>query len=196
MPFFSLSSPTSGNATQLQSRSVSATAPATGSVLAWNGSAWVPGSGVTGATGARGNDGAKFLAGQGAPATGYGSSGDAYLDTTNGRLYCPKADGFWGEPLQLQSGAAGPTGATGQTGPAGASITGPAGPASTVTGPSGPTGSRGATGPRGASVLGGNGSPTDAVGIDGDWYVDVVGRRFWGPKAGGTWTSSFSLTGS
>jgi hypothetical protein len=197
MPFFSLSSPSSGNATQLQSRSVSATAPATGSVLTWSGSAWAPGSGVTGATGARGDDGGKFLSGDGSPVTGYGSSGDFYLDSTNGRLYGPKADGLWGSPLQLQSGAAGPTGATGIAGPSGPTgAQGVAGLPSAVTGPTGASGIQGATGPRGATVLGGNGVPSNSTGNDGDWYVDTSGRRFYGPKSAGQWSSSFSLIGS
>lgn len=187
MPFFSLSSPTSGNATQLQGRAVSATAPATGSVLAWNGSAWLPGSGVTGPTGARGDDGARIWSGSGAPSAGFGASGDFWVDVTNGRLYGPKADGSWGSPLQLQSGPAGPTGSTGPvsttpgpTGSTGAASTvpGPTGPASTVTGP---------TGVRGATLLAGQGVPLANYGSDGDWYIDTVAADFYGPKAGGVW---------
>lgn len=189
MPFFSLSSPSSGNATQLQGRAVSATAPATGSVLVWNGGAWLPGSGVTGPTGSRGDDGSRFWSGSGAPASGFGASGDFWLDTTNGRLYGPKADGFWGTPIQLQSGPAGPTGSTGpvsttpgptgSTGPA-STVPGPTGPASTVTGP---------TGARGATLLAGEGQPLGNYGADGDWYIDVVAADFYGPKSGGVWGS-------
>jgi len=187
MPFFSLSSPSSGNATQLQGRAVSATAPATGSILAWNGSAWAPGSGVTGPTGARGDDGARIWSGSGAPAAGFGASSDFWLDTTNGRLYGPKADGSWGTPLQLQSGPAGPQGVTGPMstvpGPTGATgaastVPGPTGPASTVTGP---------TGSRGATLLAGDGAPLSNYGSDGDWYIDTVAADFYGPKAGGSW---------
>lgn len=171
MPFFSLSSPTSGNATQLQARPVSATAPATGAVLVWSGSAWLPGPGVTGPTGTAGVDGAKIFSGTGAPSAGLGRSGDFYIDTTadSGRLYGPKANNAWGVGIVLQSGPVGPTGpqstVTGPTGPAstvtgptGPGVTGPTGPASTVTGPTGPQ----MTGPTGPSstVTG----PTGAIG--------------------------------
>lgn len=192
MPFFSLSSPTSGNATQLQARNVSATAPATGSILTWSGSAWVPGTGQTGPAGAKGDDGSKLLNGSGVPSDGYGRSGDYYLNTS-GALYGPKADGSWGTPLQLQSGPQGPTGGVGATGPAGQSITGPAGAASTVTGPTGAVGAVGPTGVRGNTVLGGNGAPASSVGIDGDWYIDTAARRMYGPKSGGAWGGSFAL---
>jgi hypothetical protein len=196
MPFFTLSSPSSGNATQLQGRAVGSTAPTTGSILAWNGSAWVPGSGVTGPAGPRGDDGSRLYGGSGAPATGFGVSGDYWLDTTNGGLYGPKADGLWGSPLQLQSGPAGPTGPAGAVsttpGP-----TGPAGAASTVPGPTGPVSTTpGPTGPRGATILAGSGAPLASYGSDGDWYIDRDARLMYGPKAGGAWNGDpLDLTG-
>lgn len=190
MPFFTLSSPSSGNATQLQGRPVGSTLPATGSVLSYNGSAWVPGQGVTGPSGPRGDDGSKIYGGSGAPAAGFGVSGDFWLDVANGRLYGPKADGLWGSPLQLQSGPAGPTGSTGPVsttpGP-----TGSTGPASTVPGPTGPASSvAGPTGPRGAAILGGEGPPLASYGLDGDWYIDTTAKLMYGPKAGGAWPGS------
>lgn len=175
MPFFSLSSPSSGNATQLQSRPVSATAPATGAVLAWSGSAWLPAPGVTGPTGSAGVDGAKIYSGSGAPDSGLGRSGDFYIDTTpgNGRLYGPKANNAWGTGIALQSGPVGPTG------PAGVSVTGPTGAVSTVPGPTGaqglsitgPTGAAstvpGPTGPQGISITGPTGSAGAASTVTG-----------------------------
>ena len=187
MPFFTISSPSSGNSTQLQGRAVSATAPATGSILAWSGSTWAPGSGVTGPTGARGDDGARFWSGSGAPATGFGASGDFWLDTANGRLYGPKADGVWGAALQLQSGPAGPQGVTGPA----STVTGPTGvtgPASTVTGPTGPVSTvTGPAGIRGATLLAGVGVPLSNYGSDGDWFIDTAAADFYGPKSGGAW---------
>lgn len=187
MPFFLISSPTSGNATQLQGRPVSATAPATGAVLTYSGSGWTASSGVTGPTGPGGVDGATIHSGPTAPAAGFGSSGDFWLDTTAGVLYGPKASGSWGLGLPLQSGPAGPTGPTsttpgptGSTGPA-SSVTGPTGPTSTTPGPTGPTGTRGAT------LLAGNGAPLSTYGANGDWYIDLAAADFYGPKAGGTW---------
>lgn len=116
MPFFAITSPSSGNATQLQGRAVASQLPAVGTVLTWNGSAWVAVAGVTGPTGAAGLDGAKFYSGSAAPVSGFGSSGDLWVDTTSGVLYGPKANGAWGSGLQLQGGPQGPTGATGTNG--------------------------------------------------------------------------------
>lgn len=188
MPFFSISSPSSGNATQLQGRSVSATAPATGAGLFWNGTAWAPGNGTTGPTGAPGQDGAKFYSGSSGPTGTFGASGDFWLDVSAGVLYGPKASGSWGAGIHLQSGPQGPTGAQstvpGPTGPTGVSnVTGPTG----VTGPAGATGPTGITGTRGATLLAGEGSPLSNYGLDGDWYIDTAAADFYGPKSGGTW---------
>lgn len=181
MPFFLISSPSSGNATQLQGRAVSATAPATGSMLTWNGGSWLPGTGQTGATGPVGQDGAKFWSGTTGPLSGFGKSGDFFLDTNAGRLYGPKDSGVWGAGVLLtagQQGATGPTGAAGSNGSNGA------------TGATGATGVSGVTGPsgaRGATILAGSGAPLNAYGLDGDWYIDTLGADFYGPKAGGAW---------
>jgi hypothetical protein len=105
MPFFAITSPSSGNSTQLQSRPVSATAPTTDQVLTWNGSAWVPAAGTPGPEGPSGTDGTRLYAGEGAPSSGFGISGDWWLDTTEGapRLYGPKASGAWGSGVPLMS---------------------------------------------------------------------------------------------
>jgi hypothetical protein len=182
MPYFSLPATLTGNATQLQGRAVSATAPAANQVLAWSGSTWLPATGVTGPTGA---DGSRFYGGSGAPSAWFGNARDFWLDTTNGRLYGPKADGSWGSPLQLQSGAAGPTGVTGATGPAGQSYTGP----------SGVDGSTGPTGATGAAIVAVGGTPNTNVGRDGDFAFDVTGKTFYGPKAAGAWPAGLSLLG-
>lgn len=190
MPFFSISSPSSGNATQLQGRAVSATAPATGAGLFWSGSSWAPGNGTTGPTGPSGQDAPKIYSGTTGPVAGFGLTGDFFVDTTAGRLYGPKAGGSWGVGLELRSGPAGPTGpASTVTGP-----TGSTGPASVVTGPTGvgatgPTGITGPTGSRGATLLAGNGVPGNAYGNNGDWYIDTNASDFYGPKAGGVWGS-------
>jgi hypothetical protein len=155
MPFFLISSPSSGNATQLQGQPVSATAPATGSVLTYSGSAWLASQGVTGSTGPAGVDGATIYNGSGAPSDGIGKSGDFYVDTGSSVLYGPKASGSWGAGASIAGGPTGPTGMTG----AASTITGPTGAASTITGP---TGSVGATGA--ASTVTG---PTGSVGATG-----------------------------
>lgn len=182
MPYFSIPATLSGNATQLQGRAVSATAPAASDLLAWNGSAWGPAAGVTGPTGA---DGSQFYGGSGAPSAGFGNSRDFWLDTTNGRLYGPKADGSWGSPLQLQTGAQGPSGVTGATGAPGQSVTGPTGSG----GPTGPSGVNGAT------IVSVAGTPNTNVGRDGDLAFDITGKQFFGPKSGGLWPAATSIAG-
>ena len=188
MPFFSISSPSSGNATQLQSRAVSASAPATGAALIWSGSTWAPGQGVTGPTGVAGQDGAQFFAGSTGPASGFGDSGDFWLDTTAGVLYGPKDSGVWGAGIQLESGPAGPTG---PTGPVSTTLgpTGVTGAQSTVTGPTGATGPSvtGPTGTRGATILAGSGTPLSNYGVEGDWFIDTAAADFYGPKLSGSW---------
>lgn len=160
MPFFSIQSPSSGNATQLQGRAVSATAPSGGQVLGWDGSSWVPAAGVTGPTGSPGVDAPKILSGTTGPVSGYGRNGDFFLDTSAGVLYGPRTNGAWGAGLQLQTGQAGPTG------PAGVGSTGPASTAPGPTGSTGPSGERGHTGPA-STVTGpqGNVGPTGPTGF-------------------------------
>jgi hypothetical protein len=175
MPFYSIQSPTSGNATQLQGRAVAATGPTGGQVLTWDGSSWAPLAGTTGPTGAAGVDGRFIYSGSTGPSSGLGRSGDYFIDFNAGVLYGPKVSNSWGGGLLLQSGPQGPTGATGAgaTGPTGAgstgatgsvgatgaSITGPTGAASNVTGPTGATGAS-VTGPTGIGPTGPTGSPT------------------------------------
>ena len=170
MPFFSITSPSSGNATQLQGQPINATAPATGTVFTFNGTSWGAAQGVTGPAGPNGSDGARIFWGTTGPASNVGKSGDFFIDGSAGVLYGPKANGAWGSGLQLQSGptgstgpsVTGPTGAastvTGPTGATGPQVTGPTGAASTVTGPTGPS----VTGPTGPSGVVGSTGPTGA----------------------------------
>jgi hypothetical protein len=182
MPFFALSPTGTVDATSLQGRAVSATAPATGAVLGWSGSAWLPTPGVTGPTGP---ESSQILNGSGAPSAGIGRSNDYYLDFTNGVFYGPKASGSWGGGLQLQTGQRGPTGPAGATGAAGQSITGP----------SGAVGATGSTGAAGRSLLAVAGAPVNAVGFNGDLAWDLIGKAIYGPKANGAWPAGTSLVG-
>ena len=219
MPIYSTSSPSSGNATQLQGRAVSSTAPLAGHALVWSGSAWVPSTGTPGPTGPAGNDAAAWYSGTVVPPSNLGKSGDWYIDTTAGRLYGPKASGSWGAGIMLQSGPQGPTGSGGPTGPSGVGPTGPTGlgatgptgprvtgptgpggvtgpaggptgPASTVTGPTGPGGS---TGPTGVGATGATGAAGSA-GANGSTGPTGVGAT--GPTgAGPTGPTGASFTG-
>ena len=85
-----------------------------------------------------------------------------------------------------QKGATGAKGAPGATGANGAN--GAAGAA----GSAGPTGAPGADG---ATVLSGSGAPTNSVGVNGDFYIDLISGRLYGPKASATWGGFFSLIG-
>ena len=177
MPYFSIQSPTSGNATQLQGRAVAATGPTGGQVLTWDGSSWAPLSGTTGPTGAAGVDGRMIYSGSTGPLVGLGRSGDYYIDFNAGVLYGPKANNAWGYGLQLQTGQQGPTGpagigytgptgagATGPTGYTGPSVTGATGAASNVTGPTGSTGPS-VTGPTGSTGATGVTGPANSITI-------------------------------
>lgn len=206
MPFFTISSPSSGNATQLQGNPVAATAPATGAVLAFDGTTWRAAQGVTGPTGAHGRDGHTLYAGSGAPASNFGYSGDWYIDTATANLYGPKANGSWGSAFGIQGGPTGPTGnlgptgaasiVTGPTGPV-STTPGPTGPASTVTGPTGPTsttpGPTGATGPA-STVPGPTGSTGPASTVTGPTGPSGGPTGPTGPGARGG-AAAFTATG-
>ena len=83
------------------------------------------------------------------------------------------------------TGIAGTTGATGIAGNTGA--TGAAG----IAGEAGTTGATGATGLDGNTVLNGVGPPNNALGDDGDFYLDTATGILYGPKAGGVWGRRF-----
>ena len=189
MPFFSIQSPTSGNATQLQGRAVSATAPSGGQVLGWDGSSWVPAAGVTGPTGSPGVDAPKILNGTTGPVSGYGRNGDFFIDTNSGVLYGPRTNGAWGNGIQLQTGQAGPTG------PAGVGSTGPASTQPGPTGSTGPSGERGHTGPA-STVTGpqGNVGPTGPTGFGATGAVGPPTSIVIGTVVSGS-TPSATLTG-
>jgi hypothetical protein len=98
--------------------------------------------GSTGLAGAAGVNGKTVLSGTINPASGTGSDGDFYINTTTNQIFGPKSLGAWGSGVSL----VGPQGVAGATGPAGAiGATGPQGPigltgATGATGPAGPTG--------------------------------------------------------
>lgn len=91
--------------------------------------------------------------GSGAPGAGLGVDGDFYLNTSSGALY-RKITGTW----ILLTNLTGPTGATGSTGPAG---------------PQGPAGQDGGTGGAGTTWRAATGSPSNGLGVNGDWYINL-----------------------
>lgn len=56
--------------------------------------------------------------------------------------------------------------------------------------------SPGPQGPRGKGVLHGTGSPSNSVGIDGEFYVDTVTNKMYGPKTSGVWGEPVNLGGT
>lgn len=91
----------------------------------------------------------------------------------------------------------GPTGNKGSDGIQG--LQGPRG----ATGEPGPSGAQGLAGPTGASgsslsntVRSGVGVPSNATGVDGDFYIDTSASRIHGPKVSGTWPAGTSLIGA
>jgi hypothetical protein len=47
----------------------------------------------------------------------------------------------------------------------------------------------------GNTILNGEEPPTSGIGVDGDFYIDTVGLKIYGPKASGAWPSGVDLTG-
>jgi hypothetical protein len=57
-------------------------------------------------------------------------------------------------------------------------------------------GDNGTNGTNGATIYSGSGAPNNALGANGDFYIDLSGgRTFYGPKSAGAWGSGFSLQG-
>lgn len=127
--------------------------------------------GPAGATGPAGV-GSAWLQGAGVPASGVGSNGDYFLNTSNGDIYGPKTAGAWGSVIfniaEGQTGPQGPTGATGAAGPAGAD---------------------------GRTLLSGTSAPGGGTGADGDFFINTAASILYGPKAAGAWPAGVSLIG-
>ncbi len=142
-------------------------------------------TGAAGAAGAAGTNGATWLSGSGAPASGTGSVNDFYLNSANYSYYKKTGVSTW----TLQGSLLGGTGATGPAGANGAAgVTGPTGPAGSngavgATGPTGPAGANGtngavgATGPTGAAGAKGATGSTGATGATGAAGVGINGAN-------------------
>jgi hypothetical protein len=161
-----------------------------------------------GPQGIQGPAGTTLRSGAGAPSNATGSDGEFYIDTTNDRLYGPKAAGVWpGEYVDLigPTGPTGPTGATGATGatgpantltvgtvdagdtgdPAEVTITGTA-PNQTISFvlPKGDTGPTGPTGPQGPAVNLGSATPAP-VGVASVGTATAASREDHAHEGGG-----------
>lgn len=105
--------------------------------------------GADGTNGADGTDGATWRSGAGAPSGALGADGDFYFDTSTDDVY-ERASGTYTIIANIK----------GSQGPAGAD------------GADGTNGTDGTNGVDGATWRDGSGAPSNALGVDGDYYLD------------------------
>jgi hypothetical protein len=65
-----------------------------------------------------------------------------------------------------------------------------------LVGATGAAGATGATGAAGNTILSGTAAPGNELGTNGDFYLDTVASKIYGPKAAGTWPAGVSLIGA
>lgn len=80
-------------------------------------------------------------------------------------------------------------------GDTGVGVQGPEGPPGpSVQGPQGDPGIQGIPGIQGvpgSTIIAGSGFPSNAIGVDGDYFLDQAQAYLYGPKAGGVWSGTF-----
>ena len=130
--------------------------------------------GADGTNGTNGVDGNTILSGTTNPNNTLGNDGDIYINTTSNTFFGPKVAGAWG---------------------AGTSLIGPAG-ANGADGVDGTNGTNGTNGVDGNTILSGTTNPNNALGNDGDIYINTANSTFFGPKAAGAWGAGTSLIGA
>lgn len=146
-----------------------------GDAIVFDGSVWQ--KGTMGSPGTPGPAGNTVLSGAANPTIATGTNGDFYINTTTNTIFGPKAAGTWPSGVLL----VGPTGAAGAAGAAGSN---------------GTNGTNGTNGLNGSTLLNGSGVPNNAVGVNGDFYLDTTNTIIYGPKSGGVWlTPGTSLIG-
>ena len=152
--------------------------------------------------------------GTGAPDASLGSIGDYYLDLSTSNLYGAKTAQGWGNPISLrglqgEKGEKGDKGDKGNKGDQGErgeqglkGEDGKQGPKG-EDGKQGPKGEDGKQGPKGEDgqagapdkgvgrLFSGTGAPKKETGQDGDFYIDILHKRLYGPKEGGNWGDNF-----
>jgi hypothetical protein len=186
-----------------------------GSFSAWNitvaGERGATGAGTPGTNGTNGTNGASILSGAGVPSNALGNNGDTYLNTTNGDTYA-KSAGTWTLNGNIK-------GVSGTNGTNGASILSGAGVPSNALGNNGDTylnttngdtyaksvgtwtlngnikGVSGTNGTNGANFLSGAGVPSNALGANGDSYLNTTNGDTYA-KSAGTWTLNGNIKGT
>ena len=112
-------------------------------------------------TGTDGLDGNTVLSGAGAPGAGVGDDGDFYIDTSNNKIYGPKASSAWPAAVSL----------VGASGLPGAAATIAAGTATSVSSNSSPSVTN--SGSASAATFDFE-IPSGAAGIDGDGFTGLL----------------------
>lgn len=123
--------------------------------------------GINGKDGTNGLDGRTIHNGKTDPAAATGNDGDLYINTNTFDFFGPKAAGNWGPPISL----VGPKGVDGKDG------------------------TNGKDGLDGHRILSGSTNPDNAIGNNGDIYLNTTLFNFFGPKTGGNWGTPVSLVG-
>ena len=138
-------------------------------------------TGAAGKDGAKGADGKSFHTGVTAPDSNLGNNGDSYLNITTGDIY-NKTGGQWQKIGELK----GPKGEKGDKGDAG------------VAGKDGATGAKGDKGDAGKdgkSIISGTNAPANAIGKDGDVYLNfTTGDLYY--KDNGAWSPVGNIKGA
>lgn len=146
-----------------------------------------------------------ILSGNSEPSDEIGNDGDYYIDRSNQNLYGPKMNGKWGNSSitlrgengrgnKILSGSSAPSDTQGDDGDYYIDVTN-----NKMYGPKKAgvwgqpvvnlKGQRGES----AKILHGSSMPTDADGVDGDYYIDLSEYKFYGPKANGKWNQGITL---
>ncbi len=135
-------------------------------------------SGSQGPAGAAGKDGATWYSGSGNPSSSTGTTGDYYLNTSNGDVYKKSSSSSWGSSIGNIKGPQGNTGNTGPAGPTGSQ------------GPKGDTGNTGGYGRPGRGIAFVNSSTIGSLGRS-DQITDVSGETFRTPYYGDASSSEY-----
>lgn len=148
--------------------------------------------GKNGRDGKDGINGSSIITGTEVPKADIGTDGDFYLNISTSDFYGPKKAKNWGNPISLR-GLKGDRGEKGEKGDKG--IKGD-------TGEKGEKGEKGATGAKGrdgekgtdgTKFFAGMGTPADSKGKEGDFYIDLLNKKFYGPKTNNQWGNGVDI---
>ncbi len=113
------------------------------------------------------NSGSALLYGEGIPGSTIGADNDSYINTTTGIFYL-RTSGTWAQVFSMATGPQGPQGTAG---------------------------TNGTNGTNGNTLLSGTTDPSNSIGNNGDYYINLSTYALFGPKTSGTWGTGVSLIG-